>query len=105
MNIPIHISGLAAQEATHIMQHKNIPAGYALRIGVRGGGCVGHSFFLGFDTAKDGDDTYELDGLPVVIEKRHTMYLLGMHLDFEDGATARGFVFLNEAEWQERVES
>lgn len=96
--LPITISDRALEEVKHIMAHKNIPAGYALRIGVRGGGCTGMGFMLGFDTPKSADDVYEHQGIGVLIEKRHAMYLLGVTLDFEETAEARGFLFLTEAE-------
>lgn len=38
---PIGISARAAEEVKKIMQSKNIPAGYGLRLGIKGGGC-GH---------------------------------------------------------------
>ena len=76
------------------MENKNIPEAYGLRIGMRGGGCAGMSFQLGFDKKKDSDLEYQVQGLPVYVEKRHLMYLLDITLDFYEGADARGFTFL-----------
>ena len=81
------------------MAHKNIPEGYGLRVGVKGGGgCGGMGFMLGFDKPKDGDLSYNEKGIPVHVEKRQTMYLVGLEVDFHDGADARGFTFINPNE-------
>jgi iron-sulfur cluster assembly protein len=88
---PIGISARAAEEVKKIMQSKNIPAGYGLRLGVKGGGCGGVSLIIGFDKQKPTDLAYELEGIQVYVEKKHTMYLIGKEVDFYEGADARGF--------------
>lgn len=93
---PVSITPSAALEVRKIMQNKNIPAGYALRIGVKGGGC-GVSLLIGFDRPKPNDQQFEIEGIPVVVDKRHTMYVVGKQVDFYEGADARGFVFVNES--------
>lgn len=90
---PIGISARAADEVKKIMQSKNIPAGYGLRLGVKGGGCAGVSLIIGFDKQKPTDLAYELEGIPVYVEKKHTMYLIGKEVDFYEGVDARGFMF------------
>lgn len=76
------------------MSHKNIPVGYGLRVGVKGGGC-GVSFVLGFDKEKENDQSFVVDGITVYIQKREIMFLLGKEVDFYEGADARGFVFVD----------
>ncbi|WP_338029992.1 HesB/IscA family protein [Fulvivirga sedimenti] len=97
MNIsiePVKITEEAAREVKNIMDNKNIPDGYALRIGVRGGkGCAGVNYYVGFDKQKDSDLRYESLGIPVLVNKAETMYLIGVTLDFYEGADARGFTF------------
>ena len=92
---PISLTDRAVVEVKNIIQEKNVPANYGLRIGVQGGGCSGMSYLLGFDKAKDADETYDLDGLKLIMDKKHAMYVLGMEVDFQDGLNARGFVFNN----------
>lgn len=77
------------------MTTKNIPRDYHLRVGVKGGGCGGMSYALGFDKPKSDDQQFEISGIPVLIEKRHLMFLMGMHVDFFEGDEARGFTFIN----------
>jgi iron-sulfur cluster assembly protein len=63
--------------------------------GVRGGGCSGMSYVLGFDKKRDFDVTYEIDGILTYIDKRHGLYLMGTVVDYHDGLNARGFTFEN----------
>lgn len=92
---PVSISNKAAKEIREIITRKNIPEGYGLRIGIKGAGCAGVSYMLGFDKKKEGDMEYTIDDITVYIEKRHTMYLIGLEVDFYEGADARGFSFVN----------
>ncbi|GAB2531116.1 HesB/IscA family protein [Rufibacter soli] len=92
---PITITERALHEVKEIMKDKNVPADYGLRIGVQGGGCSGMSYLLGFDKAKEADEVYELDGVQLVMDKKHGMYVMGMEVDFQDGLNARGFIFNN----------
>ncbi|WP_026236535.1 HesB/IscA family protein [Pontibacter roseus] len=92
---PIALTERALAEVRNIMQEKSVPAEYGLRVGVQGGGCSGMSYLLGFDKVKDSDEVYNLDGLNLIMDKKHAMYVLGMEVDFQDGLNARGFVFNN----------
>ena len=92
--MPVFITEKAVEEVHKIMQNKSIPKEYGLRVGTRGGGCGGMSFMLGFDKKKESDLEFVVDGIPVYIEKRHTMYLLGMEVDFYEGNDERGFTFI-----------
>ena len=89
----INISNKALGEIKNIMTNKNIPEGYGLRIGVRGAGCAGVRQYLGFDKIKEKDDNFNINGVEVYVEKKDALYLIGLELDFQDDADARGFVF------------
>ncbi|HRI79540.1 MAG TPA: iron-sulfur cluster biosynthesis family protein [Cyclobacteriaceae bacterium] len=94
---PVTISQKAIAEVRKIMQTKNIPADYGLRIGIRGGhGCGGAQLIIGFDKKKDTDLAYEVDSIPVYVDKKHTMYVIGKEVDFYEGADAKGFVFVEQ---------
>ncbi|MEP0712587.1 iron-sulfur cluster assembly accessory protein [Algoriphagus sp.] len=95
MTAPITITEKAIAEIKNIMENKNIPTDYFLRIGTKGGGCGGMSYALGFDKAKDEDQKFTISEIPVLIEKRHYMFLMGMQIDFFEGDEARGFTFIN----------
>ncbi|UII29267.1 iron-sulfur cluster assembly accessory protein [Fulvivirga maritima] len=97
--VPVTLTPKAVEEVKNIMTNKNIPEGYSLRIGIKGsGGCAGFTYMLGFDQKKDADLEYEQDGIPVLVQKRETMYLLGLEVDFYEGADARGFTFVKTGE-------
>ena len=98
MFTPITISPEAAVEIKHIISHKNIPDDYGLRVGIRGAGCAGISYILGFDKQKERDNAYEIDGIPVYIEKKDLMYLIGLEVSFYNGDDARGFTFVKQEE-------
>jgi iron-sulfur cluster assembly protein len=66
-----------------------------LRIGVKGGGCSGLSYVLGFDKKEDDDIESVIQGITVIMKKAHGMYLLGMEIDYANGLNARGFIFNN----------
>jgi iron-sulfur cluster assembly protein len=92
---PIGISSRAAEEIRKIMTTKEIPEGFSLRVGVRGGGCSGMSYILGFDRMRDHDTSFEIEGITVYMDKRHGLYLMGTVVDYHDGLNARGFTFEN----------
>lgn len=92
---PIALSGKAVEEIQKLMTEKNLPDGFGLRVGVRGGGCSGMSYMLGFDKKRDQDLAFEIDAISVYMDKRHGLYLMGTVIDYHDGLDARGFTFEN----------
>ena len=93
--IPVQLTDSAAAEVRQLMNEKNVPEGYGLRLGVKGGGCAGFSYLLGFDKAEDKDNVYTINDIKVIIEKAHELYLFGTELDFLTGLDNRGFIFNN----------
>ena len=91
--IPVEITNNARQEINAIKNTKGIPEDYHLRIGVRGGGCSGVDYFVGFDQEKETDKMYYLEGIKVLIEKKDFMHLIGVSLDFVEYENERGFEF------------
>lgn len=91
---PVSISEKALEEIQKIIKTKSIPAEYGLRVGVKGGGC-GVTLIIGFDKKKESDHQYEVEGVPVYVDKKHTMYLIGKEVDFYDGEEGRGFTFVD----------
>ncbi len=92
---PISLTQGAIGQLRSIMVDQNIPSEHGIRIGVKGGGCSGFSYVLGFDSKTDKDDEFEIDGLRIFMEKSHAIYLLGMEIDWVDGLNNRGFSFNN----------
>jgi iron-sulfur cluster assembly protein len=92
---PVTLSKGAVDEIRRLMAQPDFDATQFLRIGVKGGGCSGMSYVLGFDAKEADDDIFEIEGVPVVMKKAHGIYLMGMQVAFEDGLSARGFTFTN----------
>jgi iron-sulfur cluster assembly accessory protein len=92
---PVVFTQHAIQEINRLMKEEGFDKNSYLRIGVKGGGCSGLTYILGFDQKQDSDEEYEFDGLSFVMNKAHGIYLLGMEIDWQDGLNARGFTFKN----------
>ena len=92
---PITISPTALAQLNNIRKDQAIPARYGLRVGVKGGGCSGFSYILGFDEVKDDDKTFILGELTIIMNQAHGLYLLGMEIDWVEGLNNRGFSFNN----------
>jgi len=92
----IDITEKAIKQVKQIKEENSIPSDYALRIGVKGGGCSGMTYQLGFDgDVKDGDTVIEKEGIKLVVDGKSFFYLSGTILDFSDGLNGKGFVFNN----------
>lgn len=91
--LPLDITDTAIEEIKKIMQHKNVGYDYGLRIGIKGAGCSGSQFLLGFDTKQENDKEYKLKDIVVYIDKKHLLYLFGKELDYIANAQQQGFTF------------
>ena len=85
----------AAKEIKRLIAAENTAPDKFLRIGVKGGGCAGFTYILEFDTRKENDTIYELDGISFIVDKAHELYLGGTEVDFQQGLNSRGFVYKN----------
>jgi iron-sulfur cluster assembly accessory protein len=95
LTAPVHFTPSAIAELHRLMADPSFDRSSPLRVGVKGGGCSGLSYVLGFDAQKESDGEYEADGIPFIMEKAHELYLLGMEIDWENGLNNRGFTFRN----------
>jgi iron-sulfur cluster assembly protein len=69
----------------------------ALRVGVKGGGCAGHTYVTDFteEPPRERDLVYDFFGLPVYVDKRSIQYLEGSVLRYEHTLMYQGFKFDN----------
>ena len=95
VSAPIKLTTDAVNEVKRLMNEPGFEQTQYLRIGVKGGGCSGLSYVLGFDKHETDDEIFDIEGIPVVMKNAHGIYLFGMEVDFSDGLNARGFVFKN----------
>ena len=92
----VTISERAAKEIKRSMEENSIPETAGLRMGVKGGGCSGFSYMLGFDEAsRENDVVISSNGVRVFIDERSLPYLSGTTLDYQDGLEGKGFTFEN----------
>lgn len=96
VNDEITLTPKAVAEVRRLMAANNIPATHGLRVSVKGGGCSGLSYVMGFDEApKEKDQVMEIDGLRVFVDPKSLFHISGTVLDFSDGLNGKGFVFNN----------
>ncbi|MCB0697592.1 MAG: iron-sulfur cluster assembly accessory protein [Chitinophagaceae bacterium] len=95
VNAPVKFTEGAIEEIKRLMNEPDFIQGQYLRVGVKGGGCSGMTYVLGFDEQEADDTLYEIDGIPVIMKNAHGLYLQGMEIDFQKGLNARGFAFSN----------
>jgi iron-sulfur cluster assembly protein len=96
LNESIELTEKAATEVARLKAANNIPADHGLRLSVKGGGCSGLSYVLGFDEQpRENDRTFESHGVRVFVDQKSLFYLSGTVLDFSDGLNGKGFVFNN----------
>jgi len=92
----IGLSDRARAEVRRIITDQKLPEATALRVGIKGGGCSGFSYTLGFDDqVGETDQVFDFDGLRVVCDPKSFLYLSGTELDFEESLMGRGFKFGN----------
>jgi iron-sulfur cluster assembly protein len=67
-----------------------------LRLGVKGGGCSGLSYSVGFDAhPRERDNIFTFEDVRVFIDPKSFVYLQGMTLDYEETLIRQGFNFIN----------
>jgi iron-sulfur cluster assembly accessory protein len=95
LQTPVTLSAGAIEEVKRLMGEAGFDPAQRLRVGVKGGGCSGMTYVLGFDTPTEADETFMIEGIPCIMNPAHGIYLMGMEVDFQDGLNARGFTFNN----------
>ena len=70
---PVKFTEGAMQEIKRLLNEPGFDTTQVLRVGVKGGGCSGLTYVLGFDERKPGDQEYEYEGVRFVIDKAHEM--------------------------------
>ena len=90
----ITVTEKAARKAIALAAQENRAP--ILRLGVRGGGCSGMSYFYEFDNAaKENDQVWESHGLTVVCDPKSLKLLEGTELDYETNLLKGGFRWRN----------
>ncbi len=92
---PVSFTESAINEIKRLMNEEGFDKQTKLRVGVKGGGCSGMTYILGFDAPGEEDTLYDVEGIPFLMNKSHGLYLYGMEIDWQGGLNSRGFTFTN----------
>jgi iron-sulfur cluster assembly protein len=89
------LTPLAADKVRELLAQRG-PNEQFLRIGVRGGGCSGNSYFMEFcESATAADQTVESHGVTLVVDSKSLMLLSGTTIDYVNSLMGAGFKFNN----------
>ena len=101
---PLSFTPEALNRITIALSSSGVPKDWKVRVGIRGGGCGVMGYILGFDEQKETDAMYNVQNLEVIVDKRHSMYILGMLIDYHEDEHQAGFVFNNPSAEKENIE-
>jgi iron-sulfur cluster assembly protein len=90
--------GLSEDAATKVLEliSKRPNPTDGLRVGVRGGGCSGFTYFLEFsESSNKGDKELESHGVTLFVDPKSYLYLMGTEVDYVDTLGQAGFKFNN----------
>jgi iron-sulfur cluster assembly protein len=83
-SLPVQFSLEAKENLQHLLKNGSFPEPF-LRIGMKGGTCGG-TYVLGFDHKTNFDEEYTIDGIPIIIDKRQLLFVIGTIIEFEKKA-------------------
>ena len=89
------ITDIAAEKLKSFLEQEGKGAEFGLRLGVQGGGCSGFSYFMDFDTEKEGDNSFSHNDVKVFVDPKSITYLTGSTLDYQEGLMGSGFSIKN----------
>lgn len=91
----ITLTATAAEKVKKLLTQRGTPE-IGLRIGVRGGGCSGNSYFMEFcDAESPGDEVMDTGGVRLYIDLKSAVLLTGTEIDYVEGLMGAGFKFNN----------
>lgn len=91
----LHLTEAAALQIKEMMK-ENEEEGSFLRVAIKGGGCSGLSYGMGFAPEKeDNDYLTEQHGIQVIVDNNDTDILKGTKIDFKQSLMGGGFTIDN----------
>ena len=95
--LTIQVTDKAAKMVRRFATKQGYEDSFALRVGVKGGGCSGLLYVLevGKDEPSPTDRIVDENGIKIFIDKKSYIFLAGTELDFSDGLNGKGFIFQN----------
>ena len=90
----ITLTDAAAERVRSFLDNRG--KGLGLRVGIKTTGCSGLAYVLEFvDELSEGDETFEHNGVTVVVDAKSLVYIDGTELDFTKEGLNEGFKFNN----------
>ncbi|MCH7613103.1 MAG: iron-sulfur cluster assembly accessory protein [Candidatus Marinimicrobia bacterium] len=94
-NATITVTAKAIERIKNAMKLEN-KEGWALRMGVEGGGCSGMNYKMTFEHKQgEMDKVIESNGLTIFCDLKSWLYLRGLEIDFSDDMLNGGFKIHN----------
>jgi len=91
----ITLTPVAADKVRQLLENRGTPTA-GLRLGVRGGGCSGNSYFMEFCEAESaGDEVFDALGVRLFVDLKSAVLLGGTEIDYVEGLMGAGFKFNN----------
>jgi len=92
-----HQIALTDRAAEHVKNYlAKEECGLGLRVGVKPTGCSGYQYVIeAAETVNEHDESFETNGVTVVVDKQSLRYLAGTELDFVKEGLNEGFKFHN----------
>ena len=91
----ISLTPVAADKVRELLVGRGTPE-IGLRVGVRGGGCSGNSYFMEFcEAGVAGDEVIETHGVRLIVDLKSMVLLGGTEIDYVEGLMGAGFKFNN----------
>lgn len=92
----ITVSDKAKERILELKKEEGRAENENIRVSVKGGGCSGLMYDLGFDsTLTETDHVFEDKGVKILVDRKSLLYLAGTTLEFSDGLNGKGFQFVN----------
>ncbi|RHW42631.1 iron-sulfur cluster insertion protein ErpA [Neobacillus notoginsengisoli] len=91
----VNLTEAAALQIKDMMKH-NEEEGSFLRVSVKGGGCSGLSYGMGFDQDINEEDVLlEQFGIQILVDKESSAILSGTKIDYKQSLMGGGFTIEN----------
>ncbi|UZD24098.1 iron-sulfur cluster assembly accessory protein [Algoriphagus halophytocola] len=92
----IIVSDKAKERILELKKEEGRTENENIRVSVKGGGCSGLMYDLGFDSNQvETDHVFEDKGVKILVDRKSLLYLAGTTLEFTDGLNGKGFQFVN----------
>ena len=87
----VTLSERAATEVKGLLEQQQKPDAM-LRVFVAGGGCSGFQYGMSLEEeASEGDQTFNINGVKVIVDPRSAQYIEGAEIDYVDSMMGGGF--------------